>query len=154
MQPELLFDAIDKTFLESSREWLEDPGFRRLILAAPVNQEAQEAWFASLPQRHNYRIWGLKYSQKWVGACGLKNIDTNQRVAEYWGYIYPPELRGRGLGRKMFQFLIFHAKELDINRLWLRVSECNNSAIIAYESWGFTAIYSDEPGVMHMELFL
>tara|TARA_B110001450_G_C17629687_1_gene484691 strand:+ start:83 stop:556 length:474 start_codon:yes stop_codon:yes gene_type:complete len=152
-RPKLYFEMIDRDFLQLSRKWLENETFCGLIMAEPVEQNIQEAWFTSLPDKKNYQIWGLKTSQ-WVGACGLKNIDKDRRMAEYWGYIYPVELRGVGLGREMFHFLVKQATDSGIDRLWLRVGEKNNTARISYQSWGFTTIESDDPEVVYMEFSL
>tara|TARA_B110000208_G_C11398158_1_gene294953 strand:+ start:47 stop:520 length:474 start_codon:yes stop_codon:yes gene_type:complete len=152
-RPKLYFEMIDRDFLQLSRKWLEDETFCGLIMAKPVEQNIQNAWFASLPDKKDYRIWGLKTSH-WVGACGLKNIDKDRRMAEYWGYIYPVELRGFGLGREMFHFLVKKAADSGIDRLWLRVSEKNNTARISYQRWGFTTVESADPEVIHMELSL
>jgi RimJ/RimL family protein N-acetyltransferase len=152
-RPKLYFEKIDQDFLQLSRKWLGDKTFCGLIMAEPVEQSIQEAWFASLPDKKNYRIWGLKTSQ-WVGACGLKNIDKDRRMAEYWGYIYPIELRGVGLGREMFYFLAKQAADSGIDRLWLRVSKKNNAARISYQRWGFTTLEGEDPEITHMELSL
>ena len=83
-----------------------------------------------------------------------QNIKNDQRIAEQWGYIYPVELRGFGLGREMFHFLAKQAADSGIDRLWLRVSEKNNTARISYQRWGFTTVESDDPEVVHMEFSL
>ena len=75
-------------------------------------------------------------------------------MAEYWGYIYPIELRSIGLGREMFYFLAKQAADSGIDRLWLRVSEKNNAARISYQRWGFTTLEGEDPEIIHMELSL
>lgn len=123
-------------------------------MAKTVDKDAQAAWFASLPHRTDYKIWGLKSSNEWIGACGLKNIDYGRRSAEYWGYIYPLDFRSKGLGQEMFHFLTSKAAEMKIKRFWLRVSSQNKSAIMAYMRWGFSRIPSDEHGIIRMEVNL
>ncbi|WP_098410007.1 GNAT family N-acetyltransferase [Thioclava sp. ES.031] len=144
---------IDKAFLKASREWLLDPTFRELIMAQPVDKAAQEAWFASLAERSDYLIWGLKTSE-WIGACGIKNIDFDNRSAEYWGYIYPAHLRGAGIGWQVLHFIVSKARSFGIDKLWLRVSKNNQSAILTYERWGFSRVCSEGHDIIRMELFL
>jgi len=153
-RPIIRFESIDHQFLKVSRDWLGDADFRDLIMAEPTNQAAQEVWFASLPNRRDYRIWGVKLSEEWVGACGIKNIDQRLKVAEYWGYIYPTELRGRGLGWEMFRFLASQAVDMKIKKLWLRVSIKNKIALTSYERWGFSVVDNDEVNVVRMEVTL
>lgn len=153
-RPTIHFESIDHQFLKFSREWLGDADFRDLIMAEPINQAAQEVWFASLPHRKDYRIWGVKSSGEWIGACGIKNIDQCLSAAEYWGYIYAKELRGRGLGWEMYQFLASQAVDMKLEKLWLRVSVKNKIAIKSYERWGFSALDGDEAKVVRMEVTL
>jgi len=122
-------------------------------MAQPVSLETQEAWFCSLSERRDYLIWGLK-SVNWIGACGLKNIDPDACSAEYWGYIFPPDFRGAGIGSKMFKFICKEACKSGIDKLWLRVAETNEAAISAYQRWGFSETQSKEGGVIYMETCL
>ena len=147
------FETLDAVFLQMSRDWLQDKAFRELIMAEPIEKEAQEAWFASLTDRRDYLIWGIK-APEWIGACGLKNIDFEKCSAEYWGYIYPIQLRGVGIGREMFDFLKDQARNIGVGRLWLRVSSRNEAAIASYRRWGFTMIESEDLEVIQMELDL
>ena len=57
--PKLYFEKIDQDFLQLSRKWLGDKTFCGLIMAEPVEQNIQEAWFGSLPDKKNCRIWGF-----------------------------------------------------------------------------------------------
>ncbi|MDP3197161.1 GNAT family N-acetyltransferase [Tabrizicola sp.] len=146
------FEKIDRSFLEVSRKWFSNADFRRLIMAEQIEKDAQEAWFASLSQRTDYYILGVKSFEGWVGACGLKHIDPSLHTAEYWGYIYPTELRGRGVGRQMFDFVASKAVDREIQTIWLRVSVENKIAVKCYERWGFSAVCKDESEVIRMEM--
>jgi RimJ/RimL family protein N-acetyltransferase len=150
----IAFEAIDRGFLEQSLLWLEDKAFAALILAAPVTPEAQEQWFASLPSRDDYAIWGIKIQGQWVGACGLKHICHAQHNAEYWGYIYPTSLRGKGFGHHMFTFLVSEARQRGLQSLYLHVSIQNQMAIDAYTRWGFVMMPHEDPTPHLMEITL
>lgn len=147
------FEPLDALFLQMSRDWLQDVGFRELIMAEPIEKEAQEVWFASLPYRSDYLIWGVK-SSEWIGACGLKNINHEKRCAEYWGYIYPSDLRGRGIGFEMFQYCRQYGIKLGLKTLYLTVSEQNPSAQIAYQRWGFHKVRRSLTNEIYMEVML
>ena len=151
--PKISFETPDVLFLQMSRDWLQDTGFRELIMAEPIEKEAQEVWFASLPYRSDYLIWGVKASD-WIGACGLKNINHEKRCAEYWGYIYPTTLRGKGIGFEMFQHCRQYSINIGLKTLCLTVSEHNLPAQIAYQRWGFHKVSRSLTNGMHMETAL
>jgi RimJ/RimL family protein N-acetyltransferase len=74
-----------------------------------------------------------------VGHVELLGIDRQNRSA-YLGRVLvgPPNLRGRGLGRRMVQRALRVAfEELRLHRVELVVFDFNASAIACYESAGF-----------------
>jgi RimJ/RimL family protein N-acetyltransferase len=134
---DFMFETIDERFLDDSRQWIADPDFRALIMADPIDLDAQIKWFEGLQQMHDYKIWGVRHQGAWIGAFGLKNIRNELGIAEYWGYIYPENFRGIGLGRDMFDKCIACCRSSGIRTLELIVSPDNTLAISAYRKWGF-----------------
>lgn len=138
----LYFCQVDEAFLQISHKWFEDTDFRNLIMAATPDRDAQIAWLAALNSRQDYKIWGVKHMGHWVGAFGLKGISSLANTAEYWGYIYPKELRQLGIGHEMFCHSCRYAIAKELQVVWLRVSPKNIRAIEAYTRWGFLAASS------------
>ncbi len=100
MKPVRLVD-YSRLYFDLSRDWISDPEINRLIDAGalPSNSD-RESWFMSLPNRLDYKIWGVEYEGKPVGVCGLKHISNHE--AEYWGYIGEKSLWGKGIGGGIF----------------------------------------------------
>ena len=47
--------------------------------------EGQERWFANLPSKTDYLVWGVELAGRPVGVIGLKGIRGER--AEYFGYL-------------------------------------------------------------------
>lgn len=132
---DLRFVSFDDDFLEKSWHWLHDPEIKRLTMTPDFTREQQLRWFAQLQDKSDYRIWGLIYKDKPVGAVGLKYITSNE--AEYWGYIGERSYWGCGLGKKMMRFAIEEASKMQIRELYLKVHCENSRAISLYTKAGF-----------------
>ena len=137
----LSFVVYDQTFLDASYKWLQNPKLRHLTNTPPVERAKQLEWFATLPERHDYLIWGISLNGVAIGACGLKHVDQQQ--AEYWGYIGLEEFWGKGLGRQIVEFCLREAKKRSLQRIWLTVNADNKRAIALYEKTGFVTINSN-----------
>lgn len=122
---------FDFTFLEKSWVWLNDPYVNYYSATGPITKEGQLEWFDSLKERCDYVIWGVKYQDVPLGACGLKNIRDGQ--AEYWGYIGEKDLYGRGLGYEMLSSVLIKAKEMCLSELVLKVLPDNPRAVRLYQ---------------------
>lgn len=135
MQQDIEFVPYDASFLPLSRAWLGDPEIKALTMTPDFSQQAQADWFAGLPERRDYLIWGVRFAGQPVGACGLKGIADG--AGEYWGYIGEKSCWGRGVGTGMVGFVEARAREAGLQRLWLRVWERNARARGLYERLGF-----------------
>ncbi len=91
-------DLVDynRKFFELSKIWLSDLEICNLINAGNIpDDNEREQWFITLPQRTDYKIWGVEYNSCPIGVCGLKHITSND--AEYRGYIGEKALWGKGI---------------------------------------------------------
>lgn len=127
--------SYDRRFLEKSWMWLQDPEVQRLTMTPPLTRETQESWFASLPGRIDYMIWGIESNDEPIGAVGIKNIAGDS--GEYWGYIGEKRYWERGIGRWMISLAVQYAREAGLRQLTLRVSRENERAIRLYRRCGF-----------------
>jgi RimJ/RimL family protein N-acetyltransferase len=129
--------SYDERFLERSWVWLQDPEIQRLTMTPALSRETQANWFASLPDRSDYKIWGIEMDGDPIGAFGLKNIIDGSR-GEYWGYIGEKGYWGCGVGTWMLESALAFAREAGLRQVWLRVSRENERAIRLYVRNGFT----------------
>jgi len=151
MPCKLTFVPYEERFLERSFVWFQDAELRELTNTPTVTREKQVEWFAALPAKSDYLIWGICLGDEPVGACGLKKVTTQD--AEYWGYIGEKSLWGRGLGRQMISFCIDETKKLNLSRVWLTVNANNLRAIALYRKMGFHMIKQDN-GKIEMETII
>lgn len=117
--------ALDKSYV-----WFQDANLRMLTSTPAVTREGQVAWFESLPDRRDYKIWSLLLDSEPIGAFGLKNISESR--AEYWGYIGDGDNRGKGYGESMLVFSEREAADMGIDSLYLKVVFQNIRAINIY----------------------
>ena len=72
-----------------------------------------------------------------VGTAFLKNIDLNNKKAEFGIFIGEPSALGHGYGTKAIKKIMCYAfEELKLNRIYLQVLTNNLPAIKAYQKSG------------------
>ena len=85
----------------------------------------------------------------WVGTISLKNIDVNNKKAEY-AIITSQAVHGTGIAYSATQDIINYAFEkLDLNKIYLNVIKNNERAIRFYKKCGFKEI-----GISRDSLFI
>ncbi|MFV3014236.1 GNAT family N-acetyltransferase [Pseudomonas sp. KHB2.9] len=127
--------AYDEDYLALSGKWLRDSEVKKLTMTADFTDKQQCSFFCSLPSRKNYRIFGIDYEGRKIGAAGLKNIEGG--VGEYWGYIGEKDLWGKGLGQLIIAQVFVYARSIGVTSVFLKVSPDNIRAIKLYERIGF-----------------
>lgn len=127
--------AYDPTFLNLSWNWLNDPEIKKMTHTPDFTREHQQAWFAGLGSKTDYKIWGLQYKGKPIGVCGLKKITGID--AEYWGYIGEKQYWGIGLGSAIMQLIESEAEKAGLHSVWLSVIPENIRAIRLYRKNGY-----------------
>ncbi len=139
-----------ESFLEHSYRWLNNKEIKRLTNTPDLNREGQKKWYESIKERTDYKIWGINFDSRHIGACGLKNI-TNEDC-EYWGYIGEKRHWGKGLGSCILFRLINYAKNSNMSSIWLKVLKENQRAINLYSKFGFKQEEELESGIIKMRL--
>ncbi len=138
---ELEFVEYDERFLVASRRWLRDPEIAALTMTPPFTDEDQDRWFASLPARTDYAIWGIQADKEPVGAFGLKHITPTE--AEYFGYLGEKRLWGGGHGARILSAGLSAAQQRGCIRVYLRVWDQNRRAVALYRRHGFRVVGQD-----------
>ena len=134
----LEFVEFDRNFLESSWKWLTDDEIRILTGTPFMTKRQQEDWFLLLPFQVDYYLWGVKYNGIPIGACGIKHKTFDK--GEYWGYIGEKKYWGRGIGKKMLQYIEQRARIMNLTTLYLHVSTDNVRAFNLYCQFGYLVI--------------
>ena len=73
-----------------------------------------------------------------VGTVGLYPLD--ERTVELRKMYFAPEIRGRGLGKKLLQEMIEKARNLGYLRIYLETASVLKQAVHLYEKAGFTPV--------------
>ncbi|MFZ5890631.1 MAG: GNAT family N-acetyltransferase [Myxococcota bacterium] len=137
----LKFVDYDRRFLVASRRWLRDPEIAALTMTPPFTDEGQERWFAALPSKTDYLVWGVELDGEPVGVIGLKGIRPER--AEYFGYLGEKSAWGHGIGHEMVTTALAKAKAIGCSRVALRVWNENQRAIGLYRRHGFELVRED-----------
>lgn len=133
---------FSRSFLDLSFHWLNDPEIRFLTDSPVVTREGQEAWFAGLDDRTDYRVWGVLADGRPVGVCGIKHI--REREGEYFGYIGEKAFWGQGIGRRMMALTESRSQAEGLGRIHLCVLKENERAVRLYEGCGYGVDKSDD----------
>ncbi|MEE3410074.1 MAG: GNAT family N-acetyltransferase [Treponema sp.] len=136
-------DDFNEDFLKLSYKWLSDNEIRKLIMAPKISKQFQKKWYEHLKYDKTYKIFGVSHKFINVGAVGLKHIDIELGIAEYFGYIGEKKFWRKGIGRFMLNSMCEYAILNGINKLYLNVAINNIRAIKVYESNGFVKTRKD-----------
>ena len=126
---------FDESFLHASNGWLKDEEIQRLTMTPSFTEQQQAEWFAGLPSRSDYVIWGIELDGAPIGAFGIKHIRNGS--GEFWGYIGDKSNWGRGIGGWMIDQAFNYAKQNDIKTIYLHVAIDNERARSLYSRHGF-----------------
>ena len=136
--------AIEREDLPRFVVWLNDPEVRQnLQLFQPLSLAQEEGWFKEILQRpveEQPLVIEIKTAEGWqaAGNVGLFAIRNADRAAEIGIFIGEKNFWGQGYGTEGMRLMLKHGfKELNLNRIFLRVYETNLRGIRSYEKAGF-----------------
>ena len=133
---QIRLEPYDRTYLDLSWDWLRDPEIKALTLTPDFTREQQLAFFASLPERADYKVWGVASDEgEKIGAAGIKHIDGPN--GEFWCYIGERAWWGRGIGGRILELCEDQARELGVERLVMIAAADNVRSVRAFEKMGF-----------------
>ena len=86
----------------------------------------------------NAEYWVIEYNHKVVGGCGFFPTDgLPEKCAEIVKFYLMPTVRGKGLGARLFDFVIDRASHAGYNRLYLETVPFFLRAVDLYKERGF-----------------
>ena len=137
--PLIRLTTLAEADLPALFKWIND---RDLVLAnapfKPVTEAQHRAWFTAIQERRDTVLLGIRLleSGALIGSCQLHSIDSVSRCAEL--QIRLGEARGHGYGTEAVRLLLqLGFKDLNLNRVYLRVFANNAPALHVYEKTGF-----------------
>lgn len=134
--PDIHLEPYDRDYLDLSWGWLRDPEIQALTLTPDFTREQQQAFFAALPGRSDYKVWGVASDDgEKIGAAGIKHIDGPN--GEIWCYIGERAWWGRGIGGRIVELCEDRARDLGVERLIMIAAASNVRSVRAFEKMGF-----------------
>jgi len=115
-----------------------------VALAAQLQTFSADA-FRVLLERESTRIWLAEIDQTAVGFLSMIIGSANPITAEPNGAEIPriyllPGSQGRGMGRSLLEVAICEAENEHLDHVWLDVMSSADTALKAYQNWGFSEI--------------
>lgn len=129
--------------LDKTLEWHNSQNISESYLGHPfpVSPEMEEKWYDSiLTSNIPTSVFGIENEEHnlLIGLTVLKNINLINRSAEFAMYIGNEDFKGKGYSKIAAEkTLLFGFRNLNLNRIYLKVLENNHIAINLYEKLGF-----------------
>ncbi len=132
---------LDRSHLDSTRAWANDPELMRLLgRALPVSEAEHEKWFASLSERTDCKYFAIETTRegKHIGNVWLWEIDSRHRRAEVRIMIGDRNYHGSGAGTEAISLISeFAFKTLHLHKVRAYVLAINPRARAAFTKAGF-----------------
>lgn len=94
-------------------------------------------------QNNNDIYYVIDNEGKILGGCGLKPLKNfESSICEIQKMYFSPKVRGKGLGKAMFNKCMAMAKALGYKQCYLESASQLKAAIHIYESYGFKHLYA------------
>lgn len=138
----------------SAQNYVNDPEVKKLMnpgIPYLYTLEDEQRWFENVSANkgnYNFAIETLE-GNKYIGGCGLNNIDWKNRVAVVGIFIGDKNYWGKGYGSDAMNILIrFIFEQMNMHKISLHVFSYNERAIRCYEKCGFI-----KEGILREEIF-
>ncbi len=128
---------------EQAKEYVNDPEVKRLLnpnIPYLITLEEEQKWVdgqSSFKDTYNFAIETIE-GNKYIGGCGINNIDWKNSVAVVGIMIGDKNYWGKGYGTDAMKTLVrFIFEQMNIHKIKLNVFSYNERAIKSYEKCGF-----------------
>lgn len=143
-----------KDDIEKALTYINDSEIKKLLNAGipfPNTYQDEEKWvlgMSSSKETYSFAIETLE-DGKYIGGCGINDIDWKNSVALVGIFIGDKEHLGKGYGTDAMKVLVkFIFEQMNIHKVKLNVFSFNERAIKSYEKCGFV-----KEGVLRDEIF-
>ncbi len=142
---------LDQTDLEWVRSLRNDQStWSNLGNPLMVSDSQQEDWFSGLSKDRFRMYFVVQSSELPIGLIRFTQIDWVNRSICIGADVHP-KWRSQGYGKQIYDLIIAYCfNQLNMNRIWLLVTEYNEAGIALYKQKGFVqegrmrqAIYRD-----------
>jgi RimJ/RimL family protein N-acetyltransferase len=136
---------LDPANAETARAWINDPEINRYLLTGqvPVSAAAEAGFYEravtdwAAAKAYQFEVH-VADDGRYIGNCGLHNVDMRHRSAEIGILIGDTVEQNRGYGRDAIMTLTrFGFDTLGLNRVEIRAQADNERSMHLYEKLGF-----------------
>lgn len=134
--------------------YINDPEVKRLLHPGTpylYTLQDEEKWLennSATKELYSFAIETLS-DRKYLGGCGLNNIDWKNSVATVGIFIGDKDYWSKGYGTDAMNILVkFIFEQMNINKVKLNVFSFNERAVKSYEKVGFK-----KEGILRQEVF-
>jgi len=134
---------FDENYVDAVHKWINQPDVRQGIGSeGPVSTFEHKRWYEQVMSDPQTRMFIIGRGQGAdalpVGMIALRRIEHRAHSAEYSIYIADQASRRMGLALEATVLILrFGFAGLGLNRIYLRVMQCNVPAVRLYEKMGF-----------------
>jgi RimJ/RimL family protein N-acetyltransferase len=145
--------ALELSDIVIMHRWINDPEIiQHTNYYRPVSEMEQKEWFSDTTYFRNNFVFGIEHlnDKILIGTCGLYEYDPISRKSELRMKICDKSYRGKGIGADALQLLLSYGfKDVNLNRIWLKVLLDNTPAVKLYERAGFI-----HEGVLRNDMYI
>lgn len=120
---------------------------KRFLYRAQFTPESHNSWIKNMVETKKVYQFIISCDGKDVGSIYLRDVDLQNRKAEYGVFIGEKDYLGKGVGQAATKLILnFAFTELKLHKVFLRVLSDNIGAIKSYEKSGFVqeGFFKDE----------
>tara|TARA_B110000046_G_scaffold112510_1_gene119675 strand:+ start:6073 stop:6585 length:513 start_codon:yes stop_codon:yes gene_type:complete len=106
----------------------------------PIHEVSHDKWFDAISSNNSVRAFGIcnDIDDLLIGTCQLLDLNFLNRTGELQIRIGNQSNQGKGFGSQAIALLLdFGFKDLNLNRISLKVFSDNKRAVAAYQKVGF-----------------
>ena len=133
-----------KEYIELAKEYINEPEVCLNLnpgIPFPVTLEEEKDWFEEQRKddnTYNFAIVTNDPEEKYIGGCGIHDIDWKNSVAHIGIFIGHRNYRNNGYGTESISLLLdFVFNQTTLNKIMLEVFSFNKRAINSYKKNGF-----------------
>ncbi|MDI2588842.1 GNAT family N-acetyltransferase [Psychrobacillus sp. NEAU-3TGS] len=104
----------------------------RKLLTYVTSESKIDAEYKLYQEKENRKLYGYKQAEQFVGCIGVVFTEDNTCIIKQIGVF--PDMRGRGIGERMINFII---ENYSLSKIF---AETDQDAVNFYKKMGFTII--------------
>lgn len=123
--------------------YINDPEVKRFLMPGvpfPIRLEEEEEYIGEISSGRDDYSFAIETVEggRYIGGCGINQVDWRNRFCEVGIFIGDKRLWGKGYGTEAFGLLVsFAFREMNLNKVKLRVYDFNERGIRSYAKLGF-----------------